>query len=160
MEKRLSPKSYLLGLLLISMFSVSRAASIADDNFITIEKQLFANKTPAGRNIALAGLVANANTLLPVDSANIYDGENNMLGTTDKNGYFKVSIKYMMSGNIHFKLKIIKQGYQAFLQREHWGDLSGNIKNILYFGLKESKSKFKPFSTSTNVLQNGHDFKL
>jgi hypothetical protein len=99
------------------------------------------------RSIDLAGLVVNAQTLLPIESATIYDAERNALGTTDKNGYFKITINYTKPGELDFKLKIRKQGFRDFDQHEHWGDLSGSIKNIMYFGLQGANANVKSFSS-------------
>ena len=107
----------------------------------------FAGEKSAGeRHIDIAGLVFNAETLLPVDSAAICDADNHVLGTTDQNGYFKVSINYTQSGAIKFSYKISKSGYQHFVQLENWGDLAGDPKAIMYFGLHQSGSKAGSFS--------------
>lgn len=106
------------------------------------------------RNIQLAGLVVNAQTLAPVESAKIYDEENNELGTTDKNGYYKITISYTKSGELDFKLKIIKQGFKTFLQHEHWGNLSDNTSHIMYFGLTTANSNAETFATFANSSNN------
>jgi len=106
------------------------------------------------RNIELAGLVVNAQTLSPVESAKIYDEENNELGTTDKNGYYKITISYAKSGELDFKLRIIKQGFKTFFQHEHWGNLPDDTRHIMYFGMQASNSKAETFATFANSLNN------
>ncbi len=100
----------------------------------------------SGRNINIAGLVVNAATLLPIQAANVYDAENRIVGTTDENGYFKITINYEKPGAINFKFKIKKEGFESFSQRENWGDLSNNTNAVEYFGLRQLKSEIKPFS--------------
>jgi len=99
------------------------------------------------RYINIAGLVVNAETLLPVADAKIYDINNTLLGSTDKNGYFDIKIDFLKSGDITFKLKITSVGYQTFTEYDHWGDLKTGAKKVMYFGLKHSKSKADSFSS-------------
>jgi hypothetical protein len=106
----------------------------------------FASTRFPERIINLAGLVVNAQTLSPIESAQIFDAEGHKLGTTDKNGYYKISFNADKPGEIHFVLKIEKQGLEGFTQSEHWGDL-GSTKTVMYFGLKASKSDSKCFSS-------------
>ncbi|MFA6246011.1 MAG: hypothetical protein WC615_03660 [Mucilaginibacter sp.] len=112
-------------------------------------------KSPEVRDINIAGLIFNSETLSPIDSATIYDSGNNILGTTDKNGYFKVTISYNKPGEIYFGLRIVKHGFQKFIRREHWGNLSGKISSIMYFGLNGSAAK--AFSSSPNSIANSND---
>ena len=117
-----------------------------------------ASKKPNPRIINIAGLVVNAQTLSPIQSAKIYDSAAHLLGETDKKGYFNVAMKYIKTGAINFKLKIEKQGYHAFLQHENWGDLATNTKNIMYFGLEENtNASSKAFSSLANASLNGSD---
>src|ERR1700758_4791763 len=73
LNKPIAAKSGLLTALLISLVSFS-----------------FASKPIPGRVISLAGLVINAQTLLPIESAKILDNEGHTLGTTNKDGYYKI----------------------------------------------------------------------
>jgi hypothetical protein len=107
------------------------------------------------RDINVAGLVFNSETLIPIDSATIYDTGNHVLGSTDKNGYFKVTISYNKPGEIYFGLRISKNGFEKFIQREHWGNLQGNISSIMYFGLNRSGAK--AFSSSPANIVNNSD---
>lgn len=117
----------------------------------------FASKKKAGiRNIDLAGLVVSAQTLSPIESAKIYDSDGNLLGATDKNGYYNVRISYGKSGEMYFKMKIVKEGFHDFVQNEHWGDL-GDTKKIMYFGLKPSHSKISSFSAFGDSGSNSND---
>lgn len=106
----------------------------------------FASTNLPTRVISLAGLVVNAQTLSPVESAQIFDAEGHKLGTTDKNGYYKISFNADKPGEIYFALKIKKQGFQSFTQNEHWGDLA-DTQTIMYFGLSATNEKSKSFSS-------------
>jgi hypothetical protein len=128
-------KSSLLIVLITSLFSFTAKAYAFD------------------RTIEIAGLVVNAKDLSPVQSAEIYDADGKMLGKTDKNGYYDIHFNYTKSGELYFKLKIAKKGFQSFTQNEHWGNL-GDTKSILYFGLKESGSRGKSFSSLANGNTN------
>jgi len=108
---------------------------------------LFAFKPDGGpRTIKLAGLIVNAATLKPIGSAHIYDTENHLLGTSDGNGYFNVSLIYNKPGPISFKIKIKKNGFESFTDQENWGDLAGGNKTVMYFGLSDKSSVAHSFS--------------
>ena len=130
MSKHILVKSSLIIAIILSLSSFSLVLA---ENF---------NK----RSINLAGLVVDGGTLLPVEGAKIYDAQGNALGTTDKNGYYNITINYTKSGEMYFQVKIVKQGFQRFVQHEHWGNL-GDTKNIMYFGLKALHSNIKSFAT-------------
>jgi hypothetical protein len=106
------------------------------------------------RNINIAGLVYNAETLAPVEQAAIYDTESHLLGTTDKNGYFKVTITYNKPGEMYFKLRIKKTGFSGYIQNEHWGNLANNSNAIMYLGLNPSGYKGKGLSAIPESLKN------
>ncbi len=112
----------------------------------TFSLSLAAKKHSAIRNINLAGLIVNAQTLAPVEAAEIYDDSNKLLGATDKNGYYKVVIAYAKTGAIKFSLKIKKKGYQTFSQHENWADFTGGASAAMYFGLRELNSKASSFT--------------
>jgi hypothetical protein len=78
--------------------------------------------------------------LTPLEGAKIYDSENKLLGTTDKNGYYKVKIIYQKEGAISFKFRVSKDGFIDIVQRENWGDLPGGDNTIRYYGLKETNN--------------------
>lgn len=99
------------------------------------------------RNINIAGLIVDAQTLSPLENAKIYDADNNLLGTTDQHGYFKIKINYVKLGSINFKLKIVKKGQKVLYDHENWSDFQNDTKNMMYFGLVNSKSKVQSFAT-------------
>jgi len=103
-------------------------------------------KTAIMRNINIAGLIVDSQTLLPVEGAVIYDEKNNALATTNLNGYFQATLNIIDGGEIKFKLLVEKLGYQSFNQKERWADLKGNLNAIYYFGLRNSSSSSKAFS--------------
>jgi hypothetical protein len=125
--------------------NIIRAALLAAF-LVSLVSFSFASPRLPERVISLAGLVVNAQTLSPIESAQIFDAEGHKLGTTDKNGYYKIRFNADKPGEIHFELKIEKQGFQSFTQNEHWGDL-GDTQTIMYFGLKASNAKSKSFSS-------------
>jgi hypothetical protein len=114
------------------------------------------NKEENMREINFAGLVVDAGTLLPIESAAVFDSKNNLLGLTDKNGYYKIVIKYKKAGPIKFNLRINKKGYEDFSQRENWGDLPGNTKTIMYFGLSKSSHGTESFSKTASAPKTGN----
>lgn len=125
--------------------NIIRAAPLAAFLVLLVSFSFASPHTP-GRVISLAGLVVNAQTLSPIESAQIFDADGHKLGATDKNGYYKISFNADKPGEIHFELKIVKPGFQNFTQNEHWGDL-GNTQTIMYFGLRASNAKSKSFSS-------------
>jgi len=119
---------------------------------------LFTSARLAERVVNLAGLVVNAQTMSPIESVEIFDGSGYKLGSTDKNGYYKISFNADATGDIRFELKVSKKGFQTLNQNEHWGNL-GNAQNIMYFGLKASGSSARSFSSLANGSANdlGYD---
>lgn len=75
-----------------------------------------------------------SDNLQPLSSASIYGENDELLGTSDRNGFFNVAIKNEQAGEIFFDLKVEKAGYKSFEQKEHWGDLDGDQLATFYFG--------------------------
>ena len=98
------------------------------------------------REINLAGLIVDAANLQPVEAAEIFSADNKLLGSTNKNGFYNITFNCNETGEIHFKLKIKKQGYNMLSDNEHWGDLGDAIQMIMYFGLKPEQSTVASFS--------------
>ncbi|MEO7119477.1 MAG: hypothetical protein ABIY62_00185 [Ginsengibacter sp.] len=117
----------------------------------------FINIKNIPRNIHLAGLVVDANTLEPVKSANIYSSTNQLLGTTNNNGYYDISFKANDYGQIEFTIRINKTKYKTFVDKERWGDLQGQISFILYFGISPINSDIGTFSTFPNEKIQGEN---
>jgi hypothetical protein len=115
-----------------------------------------AKRNSATRSIDIAGLVVNAQNLAPIESAKIYDSEDHLLGSSDKNGYYHIQLNYAKSGELYFAVKIVKNGFKDFVQHEHWGDL-GDTKSIMYFGLKESGSRASSFSSFGDTHTGNND---
>ncbi|MCP9766612.1 hypothetical protein EGI22_01745 [Lacihabitans sp. LS3-19] len=95
----------------------------------------------ANRNIGITGIIMDSENLQPIENANIYDESAKFLGTTDARGFFNIAFSKDEKGEIYFKLKVMKDGYDSFLQNEHWGDLSENIYGTFYIGMKNKTSK-------------------
>lgn len=93
------------------------------------------------RNINISGIIMDSENLSPVENAKIYDDSEKLLGTTDAKGFFKISFLKDDKGEVFFKLKVKKEGYEPFIQNEHWGDLSDDINATFYFGIKNKSSK-------------------
>jgi hypothetical protein len=104
-------------------------ASFCISIFVTIP-------TFANRSIHLAGIVMDANNLKPLNAAKIFDENNHFLGATNEIGFFELTVSTQDKGEIHFELKIKKDGYETFSQKEHWGDFSENMHASYYFGIK------------------------
>ena len=83
----------------------------------------------------------------------------NLIGVSDSKGYYRATIETNEIGEITFKIKVKKAGYNSFIQNEHWGNLSGELNATYYFGLKSnSLSSTFPFSElSTNISDNNYD---
>lgn len=112
----------------------------------------FSRKTIAQvRNIDIAGLVVDAQSLLPVEGATIYDAQNTVLGTSNAKGYYKIQLIYKQSGPLNFRLKIVKRGFVTFHQHENWADQPGDARGLFYFGLKKVRGRAASFSS----LQHG-----
>ncbi len=103
------------------------------------------------RNIDIAGVVIDSKTLLSIEDATIYDENDNILASTNQNGYFKAKLNYSKDGEIEFKLKIEKEEYFYFVQQEHWGNLEVKINAIYYFGLQNKHSNSKAFSKLISI---------
>lgn len=97
---------------------------------------IVSHPTFANRSIHLSGIVMDATSLTPINAAKIFDDNNQYLGITNENGFFDLTVSTLDKGEIHFGLKIKKDGYNTFNQKEHWGDLSENMNATYYFGLK------------------------
>ena len=98
------------------------------------------------RNINATGLIVDSETLLPVNDAELYDDNNQLLGKTNTDGFFDIRFDVNKEGEIRFKLLVKKDGYAKFVQGEHWGDLQSNLEATYYFGLKRKWSNVQPFS--------------
>ena len=109
------------------------------------------------RNIDIAGLVVDSKTLLPIEGAGIFGADEKLLGKTDVRGYFKISLSFMADGEMRFKLKIIKKGYNNIMQSEHWGSLPGNTKALMYFGLDKGSGS-NSFSKLVNKAIGDLDY--
>ncbi|WP_184545820.1 hypothetical protein [Mucilaginibacter sp. FT3.2] len=108
------------------------------------------------RPINFAGLIVDAKTMLPVEAAKIFNDDNQLLGVTDKNGYYKIKLEYSKTGPIKFSLKITKGGFASFTQRENWGNLPGGTQTIMYFGLSRLPGAGIPFSEVSNSANVGN----
>lgn len=119
-------------------------------SFVLLLAFLISNRTSAqkagGRTITIAGLVVDAESLLPLAGASLFDAGNTKLGETDEHGYFNVKQTYTKKGQLNFKLSLRKAGYKTFLQHENWADVPA-AQAVMYFGMQNTDSKIKEFST-------------
>jgi len=106
------------------------------------------------RKIIVAGIIVNAQTLKPLEKAKLYDRNNNLVGETNTDGYFKIDVNVSNIGPINFKLKIEKTGYKQFIQTENWADLGENVSAVMYFGLKNLNTATSAFSELFNLTDN------
>ncbi len=111
------------------------------------------------RKINISGIVIDAESLKPLKNANLFDSKENLIGVSDSKGYYRGIIETNEIGEITFKIKVKKSGYNAFIQNEHWGNLSGELNATYYFGLKSnSLNNTFPFSElSTNISNNNYE---
>ncbi|WP_452225605.1 hypothetical protein [Lacinutrix chionoecetis] len=106
-----------------------------------------AQKKSNMRTIYITGLVVDSENLTPISGVNIYNNKTEkILTTTNENGYFNSKLETNKEGEIEFSLKIDAAKYDPLIQRERWGDLSGNHRTVYYFGLKDKKSESQSFS--------------
>lgn len=111
------------------------------------------------RKINISGIVIDAESLKPLENANLFDSKENLIGVSDSKGYYSGIIETNETGEITFKIKVKKAGYNSFIQNEHWGNLSGELKATYYFGLKSNSLNCTfPFSElSTNISNNNYE---
>lgn len=109
------------------------------------------------RTIHLSGLVVDAKTLNPISSVMFFDKNGNKLGLTNENGYYDIEVKQPASGQIKFELVLKKPGFTTFIQKEHWGDIKGDVRQTLYFGLDNQDEKASGFSSLSSKNQ-GSDY--
>lgn len=135
----------------MNKFLILRFSLVALLSILTVT-QLFAKKRDGiTRNINIAGLVVDSKTMQPIESAEIYGTNEQLLGKTDAKGYYYITLNFSADGEMKFKLKISKKGYNNIIQSEHWGNLSNGIKALMYFGLdKTGTSASNSFSKLVN----------
>ena len=102
--------------------------------------------TKANRIIKLAGLVIDSETLEPIINVEIKNYNGTVLTTTDNKGYYSLEFVNAQQGEIDFNLIVKKEGYKPLVQKEHWGNLSGEIKTSMYFGLQKNNGPTPEFS--------------
>lgn len=113
--------------------------------FFLVQSVLLSQKC-AARTINIAGMVVNSENLQPIESANIYDNANRLLGTTDSRGYYNIRFNVNDTGEVRFEIKIKRQGFKLLSDKEHWGDLNNGVNMIMYFGMQQAKSEAAAFS--------------
>lgn len=108
----------------------------------------------SNRGVELAGIILDSESLLPLENVEIYDSNRTTLSKTDDKGYYKVQFDELGTGEIRFEFSLGKEGYETLKQKEHWGDLHGNIALTFYFGLQKEKSGFPEFSELHTNIKN------
>ncbi len=98
------------------------------------------------RTVKLAGLVIDSETLEPIINAEIKNYNGTVFTTTDNKGYYSLEFVNAQQGEIDFNLIVKKEGYKPLVQKEHWGNLSGEIKTSMYFGLQKNNGPTPEFS--------------
>jgi Antirepressor regulating drug resistance, predicted signal transduction N-terminal membrane component len=106
------------------------------------------------RSIELAGLVVDSETLLPLENATILGTDGQILSKTDNRGYYAVELEVTNPGEIYFDFSVTKEGYKLINQKEHWGDLQGNISSAMYFAMRQKKSNSKELSSLVTNPKN------
>ncbi|WP_071341215.1 M56 family metallopeptidase [Maribacter sp. 1_2014MBL_MicDiv] len=134
----------LMVLLLVS-FS-SRSTEYINGNSTTNFSIDKTEKKIQKRTVKLAGLVIDSETLEPIINAEIKNYNGTVLTTTDNKGYYSLEFVNAQQGEIDFNLIVKKEGYKPLVQKEHWGNLSGEIKTSMYFGLQKNNGPTPEFS--------------
>jgi len=143
----------------MNKFLITKLSFVAILLFFTPALLLASTHNRMTRNINIAGLVVDSKTLLPIEAAGIYWTDETLLGKTDVRGYFKISLSFMADGEMRFKLKIIKKGYNNIMQSEHWGNLPGDTKALMYFGLDKGSGS-NSFSKLVNKVIGDLDYHI
>lgn len=119
------------------------SASIASENLERdvneskkIEKALD-NESHADRTVKIAGLILDSETLKPLEGAVILDLKGKRIAKTDAQGFFKTEFSELSPRELMFGFTVQKDDYKSITNKEHWGDLSGEVKSLFYFGLKK-----------------------
>ncbi|WP_086978943.1 hypothetical protein [Elizabethkingia miricola] len=97
------------------------------------------------RDMELAGIVVDSQSLSPIEKVSILDNNNKKIGETDSNGYFKVKFTVNKTGEVLFKIKLEKNGYKSFTQNDHWSNLA-NPSGSFCFGMKKNNTEGEAFS--------------
>ena len=106
------------------------------------------------RSIELAGLVVDSETLLPLENATILGTDGQILSKTDNRGYYTVELEVTNPGEIYFDFSVAKEGYNSIAQKEHWGNLQGNISSAMYFAMRQKRSSAKELSSLVTNPKN------
>ncbi len=118
---------------------------ILNQPFLVNAQNANTNESMVIRNIEIAGLVLDADSLLPIEGAIIYDKGYGELAKTDKDGYFRASISYAKTKvGIYFGFKVGKNDYLISHQDANWGIQPNKI--IYYFGLSKKNSSTDPIT--------------
>lgn len=92
------------------------------------------------RSVELAGIIVDSETLLPLENVTLSGSDGKILSKTDNNGYYHIEFEILSSGEIYFDFYVNKEGYNPITQKEHWGNLQGNVGSAMYFALQQKKS--------------------
>lgn len=107
------------------------------------------------RSIEIAGLVLDHDSLGPLSNVSIYGSDSKLLATSDNNGYFNLKIPIFQDDEeIRFTLSFNKENYETYIQNEHWGNLSGDIKSLLYVMMQKSGQKEMNFTELISNVQH------
>ena len=107
------------------------------------------------RNIEIGGLVLDADSLMPIEGATIYDKGYGVLAKTDEDGYFRANLDYAKTkGGIYFGFNVGKEGYLTSNQEENWGIQDSKISAVYYIGINKKNSKSDSFS---ELILNAND---
>lgn len=110
------------------------------------------------RTIYIAGLAFDYEQLHPLKKVSVYNNQTNeLLGTTDANGYFNVKLSVPSTGAITFSLLIKGNNYKSLIQNERWGDIPGNQEAVYFFAMGIEKRANMSF-TELNQNVNGRAY--
>ncbi|MCB0373441.1 MAG: M56 family metallopeptidase [Muricauda sp.] len=101
------------------------------------------------RSVELAGIIVDSETLLPLENVTISGSDGKILSKTNNKGYYHIEFEILSSGDIYFDFSVTKEGYNPISQKEHWGNLKGNVGSAMYFALQQKKSDATQLSSMT-----------
>lgn len=103
---------------------------------VVLFSNVYANLPENPRKINIGGVIIDSKTKQPIANADIIDENNDVIASTNDEGYFFVTLETPEKGEINFSFLVKKKGYREFVQKEHWADLK-NSGGIYYMGIRK-----------------------
>lgn len=103
-------------------------------------------RTKDNASVEIAGLILDSETMKPISGAALKNENGEELAFTNSSGYFRGRVQRQSDDEeVAFSFIISKDGYEQFLQKEHWGAIE-NPSAAFFIGLKPKGSEAESFS--------------